>query len=484
MEEKVKQLIFNGYRNTEIKRITGLQSDKINQIRKKYNIISPTSEELAARGIYYTWKGRRETDLTTEKLIELLDSGKTISEISRIYKLNMSVINRCARNLGWEDEKLKAAKETKRKLIILITGKEPEPEDLKKSFLRIFTKEYILDLLVRNEYSLKGCSKELGGIDPKCIAEAARKFEIEIPEDLDYKRKFQASHDSKTRSYSKKFEKFIETYFPDLEIVEGYRRGDKHVLLRCKLHPSEIIRITPEGLKSNYTRQKEDGTLEVLNSPCKICKKIKEEKEKLKKISEELESRFPGKFDLSQATLIKKNNLTCIKNVKCNKCGELFTAYASQLKKNGVCRVCESVISYGERRVKKSLKELGIPFISQEFKSGVVPKDIRKFGISIDFWIENYEGKEIWIEYNGQQHYNYIKRFHTSQEEFINQVLRDRWVRKYCEENEILYIEIPYTYNSYEKILELLKKILINKEDPNSLIDYEPLMKEIKTILP
>lgn len=40
-------------------------------------------------------------------------------------------------------------------------------------------------------------------------------------------------------------------------------------------------------------------------------------------------------------------------------------------------------------------------------------------------------------------------------------------VRKYCKENNIILIEIPYTYNTYEKISEILKRILIGGESPD-----------------
>lgn len=74
---------------------------------------------------------------------------------------------------------------------------------------------------------------------------------------------------------------------------------------------------------------------------------------------------------------------------------------------------------------------------------------------------------EYWIEVNGQQHYKYINFFHKTESNFQKQLKRDENVRKYCKENNIILIEIPYTYNTYEKISEVLKRILIEGESPD-----------------
>lgn len=50
---------------------------------------------------------------------------------------------------------------------------------------------------------------------------------------------------------------------------------------------------------------------------------------------------------------------------------------------------------------------------------------------------------------------------------YKKQLKRDENVRKYCKENNIILIEIPYTYNTYEKISEVLKRILIEGESPD-----------------
>ena len=80
----------------------------------------------------------------------------------------------------------------------------------------------------------------------------------------------------------------------------------------------------------------------------------------------------------------------------------------------------------------------------------------------------------MWIEYNGLQHYKKVYYFHKTDEGFLKQLNE---VRKYCKENNIILIEIPYTYNTYEKVEQLLNRVILNGEDINSIIDYSKLYK-------
>ena len=56
------------------------------------------------------------------------------------------------------------------------------------------------------------------------------------------------------------------------------------------------------------------------------------------------------------------------------------------------------------------------------------------------------------------------------------------WIKKYCKENNIVFLEIPYTYKTKEKILNLLQKVIIEGVDINTIIDYTPLYKEINEL--
>lgn len=49
------------------------------------------------------------------------------------------------------------------------------------------------------------------------------------------------------------------------------------------------------------------------------------------------------------------------------------------------------------------------------------------------------------VEYNGRQHYEFIKFFHKNKEAFLNQKYRDDMKRRLCKERGICLIEVPYT---------------------------------------
>lgn len=89
--------------------------------------------------------------------------------------------------------------------------------------------------------------------------------------------------------------------------------------------------------------------------------------------------------------------------------------------------------------------------------------------VIIDFRIW-YNDCEYWVEYNGKAHYENIPFFHNSINEFNNQLKRDQNVRKYCEENNIVFIEIPYTYRTYKSIAEVLDRIIFGGENPDDVI--------------
>jgi len=49
------------------------------------------------------------------------------------------------------------------------------------------------------------------------------------------------------------------------------------------------------------------------------------------------------------------------------------------------------------------------------------------------------------VEYNGEQHYNYIPHFHSSRDAFYNSRYKDDIKKRLCDENGIRLIVVPYT---------------------------------------
>lgn len=106
-------------------------------------------------------------------------------------------------------------------------------------------------------------------------------------------------------------------------------------------------------------------------------------------------------------------------------------------------------------------------------------KEIKKIsaGIRVDFSII-YNGRPVWIEYNGIQHYRNDFRFYKrTDEEFENQRKRDQDLRDYCRSNNIALVEIPYTLKTYAEISDFLNKVIVEGKEPTSIIDYKSLYK-------
>lgn len=127
--------------------------------------------------------------------------------------------------------------------------------------------------------------------------------------------------------------------------------------------------------------------------------------------------------------------------------------------------------SGGEFLVKSILNEFNINFKKEFSVINKINGRNQKY-IKIDFQL-NLNNKEIWIEYNGIQHYKYINNFFKETiDDYQKQLTRDKNVRDYCKEHDILLIEIPYTYTKYEILKPILEDILFNGKLPEDIIIY------------
>lgn len=153
----------------------------------------------------------------------------------------------------------------------------------------------------------------------------------------------------------------------------------------------------------------------------------------------------------------------------------------SDRKKLRKCEYCgkEHDGSFGERIIKTWLKNnISKNCWDREKRFTNIQGRNIDWGVVIDFVI-NINGKTYWIEYNGEQHYelrlgSIIYKHYTEEEAlevFQKQLVRDKNVRKYCKENNIILVEIPYSYNTYKKISVLLFNILIENKDPEDIIN-------------
>ena len=162
----------------------------------------------------------------------------------------------------------------------------------------------------------------------------------------------------------------------------------------------------------------------------------------------------------------KVNYVDCRSKViiHCNKHGDFEQSPTNHLAGNG-CPKCSN--SIGEILTENYLTDRKISYEQH------VKIDYDKWCMIPDFILAD----NIWLEYNGLQHYFRNEYFHKNISDFIDQLNRDIRKREYCKNNNIRLIEIPYTLKTIVSISDFLDKVLLQNIDPNTLVDYSKLYK-------
>lgn len=143
------------------------------------------------------------------------------------------------------------------------------------------------------------------------------------------------------------------------------------------------------------------------------------------------------------------NNHTKNLKIKCPSCGNIFTTSLVVFTQHGgqVCENCYSSESIGEMRIRMCLEENGIEFIQEHWFCDC--RDVNP--LPFDFYIPT---MNLIIEFDGRQHFEDAGLFSYSIEKTR---AHDAIKNKYCEDNGITLIRIPYTQiNSIDKILNKL----------------------------
>lgn len=181
-----------------------------------------------------------------------------------------------------------------------------------------------------------------------------------------------------------------------------------------------------------------------------ICKKCAIQNGKnLQKIGkEEFVKRSIEKFGIDSYDYSKVdyiNNKTKIILI-CKKHNYEFNQIPRQhLNGNVCCPKCFKIISIGEKVIRDILLSKGVKSVEQYSFKDCKSKHILKF----DFYLPDYN---IIIEYDGRQHF---KKGWNSESEFERTKINDIIKTKYCLENNIKLIRIPYiNFKNIENILE------------------------------
>lgn len=159
--------------------------------------------------------------------------------------------------------------------------------------------------------------------------------------------------------------------------------------------------------------------------PKKIANKLS-----LAQAQERTDAIFNGELEL----LEYKGNNTLI-NVKCKKCGEIFSSVPTCLWRSRTkgCPQCSKTISLGEKKIKEFLEKKQIQYI-REYRFPDC-KDVMT--LPFDFYLP---ALNIAIEYQGEQHYKKESFYYSDKIQ-----KHDDIKKQYCEEKGIKLICIPYT---------------------------------------
>lgn len=96
-------------------------------------------------------------------------------------------------------------------------------------------------------------------------------------------------------------------------------------------------------------------------------------------------------------------------------------------------------MSEGEKIIAKILTKAKISFEQEK-----TFYDLKKGRYRYDFYIDNLNGRQVCIEFNGPQHYQMVKQFYDSDRLWRAALERDRAKISYCLANNIDIYIIPY----------------------------------------
>lgn len=101
-----------------------------------------------------------------------------------------------------------------------------------------------------------------------------------------------------------------------------------------------------------------------------------------------------------------------------------------------------------------------------EFEREKTFTDLKRNKYRFDFYLPNYKGKEILIEYDGEEHFYFIKYFHKNLQNFKSAKERDRIKNSFSLTHRIPLYRIPYfEFKNITKVEDLFNsKFLVRSK--------------------
>ena len=218
---------------------------------------------------------------------------------------------------------------------------------------------------------------------------------------------------------------------PNIEILEEYNSSNKKILCKCKKHEYIWKAYAPNILKGGG---------------CPLCRVEKVSEKRTKP-----HQQFILEAKRSNPNIAILDTYCGTKNkikVKCLQCNHEWMAYPEDILHGHGCAICNN--SIGENKIRQWLILKNITYIPQKkFKDC---KDCNL--LPFDFYLPD---KNKCIEYDGIQHFEPVNYF-GGQKAFKIRQQHDQIKDKYCEENNIPLLRIPY----YANVEEELENFLFN----------------------
>lgn len=146
----------------------------------------------------------------------------------------------------------------------------------------------------------------------------------------------------------------------------------------------------------------------------------------------------------------ERRNKKIIWECQCD-CGNI-TRVRSQDLLTGHIKSCGCILSRGEEKISQLLRDNNIIFETQKtFLNCKFPDS--NYPAYFDFYLPDYN---CIIEYDGIQHFQYRKNGWNTKENFLKTQEHDKYKNKYCYNNNLILIRIPYIHFNNLKIEDLL----------------------------
>ena len=133
-------------------------------------------------------------------------------------------------------------------------------------------------------------------------------------------------------------------------------------------------------------------------------------------------------------------------------CGTKIIAHLSNLR-SGHTRSCGCTSSFGEEKIAKLLTENNINFIKEKTYEDLISCNSNN-RLRFDFFVSN----KYLIEFDGIQHFSYAGTAWNNEENFEKTRKHDLMKNKYCFDNNIPLIRMPYAHLENLKLEDLLLK--------------------------